>query len=203
VKNFTAFLLTLALVLLAAPSFSAPAGLSYTRPTQYTDGSPLPVGDITRYDIECVSFTPTGGTSGACPTISPTTLAGNATSGTVTLTIPAGGGAACFRLRTVVTSGATSDWSNTACKTFAPATPNPPGSVTVAVVIGITVTPVYKLAGGISRSTFVGFADLGVPCADRVEYSWRGHEFREIPRESVYWWEETTGRVVAPCAATG
>lgn len=202
-KNLTAFLIGFTLALLCGLALAAPAGLSYTRPSQYTDGSPLPVGDITRYDIECVSFTPTGGTAGACPTISPTTLAGNATSGTVTLTIPAGGGQACFRLRTVVTSGATSDWSNTACKTFAPATPNPPGNVTVAVVIGINVTPVYKLSGGISRSTFVGFADLGVPCADRVEYSWRGYQFREIPREAVYFWEDTDSRVAAPCAATG
>lgn len=202
-KNFSAFLLTLAIVLLAAPAFSAPAGLSYTRPTEYTDGTPLPVGDITRYDIQCVSFTPTGGTAGTCPTISPTSLPGTATGGTVTLTIPAAGGSACFQLRTVVASGATSDWSNTACKTFAPATPNPPGNVTVAVVIGINMAPVYSVTAAGKMSTLMGFADVGAPCGDARLFTYRGLPFHEVARENVRWWGSTKLRVAAPCAATG
>ena len=182
----------------------APGSLSYSRPTTYVDGSTLPVEEIASYNVRCSSFTPTDSpTAQACPTISPTTLAGSATGATITLSIPGSGGAACFQVQTVATSGQTSDWSTEGCKTFPPVAPNPPANVTVAVVIGINVTPVYSMTGGISRSTFVGFADLGVPCADAVAYSWRGHQFREIARDSVYWWTFTDSRVVAPCAAAG
>lgn len=201
-KNLAAFLLGLGLALLVGPVVAATGNLSYTRPTAYTDGTALPAGDIASYNVRCASFTPTGSTTPqACPAITPTTLPGTATGGTITLTIPAAGGRACFQVQTVVASGATSDWSVEGCKTFAPATPNPPGNVTVAVVIGINMAPVYSVTKTGKLSTLMGFADLGVACGDAVLLTYRGHEFREVPRGAVRWWGSTTLRVAAPCAA--
>lgn len=201
-KNLAAFLLGLGLALLVGPVVAATGNLSYTRPTAYTDGTALPAGDIASYNVRCASFTPTGSTTPqACPAITPTSLPGTATGGTVTLTIPAAGGSACFQLRTVVASGATSDWSNTACKTFAPATPNPPGNVTVAVVIGINMAPVYSVTAAGKMSTLMGFADVGAPCGDARLFTYRGLPFHEVARENVRWWGSTKLRVAAPCAA--
>lgn len=129
----------LLLVLVCGVAFGATANLSYTRPTQYTDGTALPAGDIASYNVRCASFTPTGGTTpGACPAITPTSLPGSATGGTITLTIPAAGGRACFQVQTVVVSGAMSDWSAEGCKVFAPAVPNPPSNVTVTATVELS-----------------------------------------------------------------
>lgn len=196
-KLLTGLLLLVAMS--ATEVAAANASLSFARPTQYTDGTALPPSEIASYNVRCASFTPTGGTSGACPTITPTTLPGTATGGTITLTIPSRGGAACFQVQTVAVSGATSDWSAQACKTFAPLTPNPPSNVTVAVVVGFNVSPVYSVTSSGARSTFMGFAELGKACGSSVLFRYRGAEFREVQRADVGLWGSTTLRLAAAC----
>lgn len=192
----------IALGLLASlPADAATGGLSYSPPTTYEDDTPLPASAIAGYNVRCASFTPTGGSAGTCPTIAPTSLPGNATGGTITLTIPGTGGVACFQVQTVATNGAVSPWSNQACKTFAPLTPNPPSNVTVAVVIGINMAPVYSVTSTGKMSTLMGFADLGAPCDEAELFTYRGLSFHEVAREHVRWWGSTKLRVAAPCAA--
>lgn len=208
-KSFTlpgvATIVALVLVLCAAaiPAQAATAGLTFTRPATYTDGTPLPAAEIASYNVRCSSFTPTGSTTpGSCPAVTPASLAGTATGGTLTLTLPAGGGSACFQLQTVSTSGATSDWTAPACKTFAPLVPNPPANVTVAVVIGLNMAPAYSVTATGRMSTLMGFVPLGRPCGELL-FTYRGTEFREVARADVAWWGSTTLRVAAACGAAG
>lgn len=115
------------------------AALSFSRPTTYTDGSALSTAEITGYAVDCF-FTPTAGTAGACP-VTGSPLAGGANqAGSVTLTVPASGGQACFKLRTLV--GTASSLGGTpACKTFPDTrTPSDPTGVTVTVTLSLNLT---------------------------------------------------------------
>jgi hypothetical protein len=81
--------------------------------------------------------------------------------------------------------------------------PNPPSNVTVAVVTGLNMAPVYSVTSANKLSALMGFADLGVSCGDVVLVRYRGHEFREVARADVKWWGSTSLRVAAPCGAPG
>jgi hypothetical protein len=81
--------------------------------------------------------------------------------------------------------------------------PNPPSNVTVAVVTGLNMAPVYSVTAKNTLSALMGFAALGAPCGDVVLVRYRGHDFREVARADVKWWGSTTLRVAAPCGAPG
>jgi hypothetical protein len=116
---------------------TGPAVLTWTRPTTYTDGSPMPASDITAYGVQC-TLTPTGGTAAPC-VLSSATLAGNVITGSLTVTYPAQGARACFRLVTRVGTRE-SDPSNESCKDFAPLTPSPPTNVTITISVSLSIT---------------------------------------------------------------
>lgn len=120
-----------------ADAATGTAALSWRLPTTYTDGSPLAASDITRIRVTC-AFTPTGATaSQACAAWSDPTIAGNATSATGSLTVPASGGTACFYFYATA-GGVESAASNGACKPFSPVAPNPPTNVSVVVTVIIS-----------------------------------------------------------------
>lgn len=201
-RNFFYAALAAVCALVAAPVAADSGTLTFTPPTTYTNGTALPAAQIASYNLQCSSFTPTGTTTpGTCPAITPATLPGNATGGTITLTIPATGGTACFRVQTVASNGQASAWSNEGCKAFNPLTPNPPTGVTIAVVLGINIAPVYSVTATNKLSALVGFVDLGVQCGDAVLVRYRGTDFREVPRDAVRWWGTTKLRVAAPCGS--
>lgn len=121
----------------SATCIAAGASLTFTAPTTYADGSPLPASDIAQYDIDC-GFKAKGGTSYTpCVALSPALLGATATGGALTFTIPGVGGDACFKLRTVTIGGGVSPWTDAKCKTFPGLTPNAPGNLTVTVTAGV------------------------------------------------------------------
>jgi hypothetical protein len=187
-----------AALLLALPLVAGAetATLSFTRPTTYTDGSPLPAAAITGYEFRCGAGTSAGVT---CPTL---TLGGTATGGSMTLTGPASGFTACFEGRTLVAAGPGPYSAPPVCRSFPPLQPSPPGAITVAVVIGVNVAPAYTITTSGARSSAVaGFVDLGRPCIGSPVFTYRGKSYRRVASTDVRWWNTTpTANVAAPCA---
>jgi len=183
-------------VLLSA--LASAATLTYTAPTTYTDGSPLPASAITGYEFRCGAGTTAG------ITCTPLTLPGTATGGTMIITGPASGFTACIEGRTLVAAGPGPYSSPLYCKAFAAVPPSPPGNVVIAVVIGINVAPAYTILSSGARSTAVaGFVPVGVACYDDVVFTYRGKSWRRVDPENVRWWRTTpTANVAAPCAAS-
>jgi hypothetical protein len=193
-------ILILSLLPLSAIAQAATGALSLTPPTQYTDGSPMPASAITGYDVQCTTWTPTGGAAVSCTQFPNVLLPGTATGGTLAGTIPATGGKACFHLRTK-TAPADSAWSNDACKTFAPLVPNPPSNVTVAVVIGINMAPVYKVTATGKRSPDpAGYIALNESCIGNVLFTYRGFSWRKVDASKVAWFGVVPdSNVAGPC----
>lgn len=192
----TGFIVAFALGLWAGSAASAT--LSYTAPTSYIDGSPLPASAITGYEFRCGAGTTAG------ITCTPLSLPGTATGGTMVITGPATGFTACIEGRTLVALGPGPYSSPPFCKTYAAVPPGPPGNVTIAVVIGINVAPVYTITAAGARSTaLAGFVPVGVACYDDVVFTYRGKSWRRVDVEDVRWWKTTpTPNVAAPCAST-
>jgi hypothetical protein len=188
------------LAILPVAAFAQSAILTFTPPTQYTDGSPLPASAITGYEAQCSKWTPTGGVAGTCTQFPASTLAAGTTGGTLTGTIPAAGGTACWQMRTKSAPGP-GPWGAEACKTFAPLLPNPPGNVTVAVVIGINMAPVYKLTATGKRSPDpAGYIALNEACTGNVLFSYRGFSWRAVAAPKVQWFGVVPdANVAGPC----
>lgn len=122
------FLAALFLLAITAPAFAAgtTANLTWTAPTQYTDGSPIAAGDLDHYTI---TWAPASGQSGPSGSI---TVAGNLSGSQVP--VPCGG--VSFTL--TVTTGATAKYPNATSGPAGPVPyvtgvtcgPNPPGALT-------------------------------------------------------------------------
>lgn len=178
------------------------ARLTWTPPTQNEDGTPLT--NLASYKI-LHATTSAGVESGTAITIP-----APANSYTVT-GLPVG--VRYFGVKAVNASGVESVLSNISSKTIAAITanasatvdvstrPNPPTNVTVAVVTGLNMAPVYSVTAANKLSALMGFAALGAPCGDTVLLRYRGHDFREVNRADVKWWGSTTLRVAAPCGS--
>lgn len=186
-------------LLLSVSAIAATANLSFSRPTTYTDGSALAAADITGYEFRCGAGTSAGV---VCTNL---TLPGSALGGAMTVTGPSSGFTACIEGRTLVAGGPGPYSSPPACKTFPALVPSPPGNVTVAVVIGINMAPVFKLTAAGKRSPeAAGFAALGVPCTGNVLFYYRDQGYRRIDSAEVRWWGGIvpSTNVAAPCAST-
>lgn len=171
-------------------------------PTTRADGSPLAASEIASYNVRCSSFKPTGGTSGAC-TFTALVIPGDQTGGVIMVTFTADG-TACFEGQTVDTGGRLSAWtggSGTACKLLTVPKPGGPG-VTVAVVIGINVAPVYTFNdAGVRSQALAGLMAVGLPCKGAVVFNYRSRAWRRVNQADVGWWKTTaTADVAAPCA---
>lgn len=134
-------LLAFASLLLIAGTATAGTGvanISWTLPTLYTDGTPLPAASIAETQVYC-EWTGTGTTTIApCANATPAAFAGSVTTGVQTFTFPPAGGKACWYLRTRVASAVSDPSSPKACKDFAPLAPNAPSNVVVTVTVSIT-----------------------------------------------------------------
>lgn len=208
-KTGTAFIVGFILGMFAGVKTADAATLSYTAPTTYTDGSPLPASAITGYEFRCGA----GTTAGVVCT--PLSLPGTATGGTMAITGPGTGFTACVEGATRVATVAGQSypvppWSGPGlgaysapvCKTFPPLQPNPPGNVTIAVVIGINMAPVYKLTSTGKRSADpAGFVALDLPCSGNVRFTYRGHSYRAVDAAAVKWWGDIvpSTNIAAPC----
>ena len=144
-------------------AFAADAVVSWTNPTQNTDGSAIPASGAgsltgTRVEYGTCNGTAFGSSAGSVTVNAPAT----------TVTIPgfAAGATNCFRAFARNTFGNESLASNVVAKTFPTPTPNPP-------VLSATITVAYELNGIKNDGTImlgraVGQVELGAPCLDYV-----------------------------------
>lgn len=199
------FLLVLAIGAFAPlPAHAQDATLTYTPPTTYVDGRPLPTTEIAGYDARCSSFTPTGGTSGTCP-IASGSVTGNVLTIKLSGTLPVSGGNACFQVRARSTKVADpSDWTSAVCKAFPGVPPGTPNNVTIAVVIGVDHSPVYRInADGTRGSAVLGFIEPNKPALAPVVFRYRSRDWCRVKPEDVKWWATApTVNVAAACTRT-
>ena len=117
------FLFALVLSVFAVPAFAAGAqsdDVSWTLPTQRVDGTPLPVNEIDRIEIEVEKDGVVLGVEAFPASI---------TSYTYTRDLPPNY-TMCYRARTVDTESLVSDWTAQVCKTVK-GKPNPPSNLRV------------------------------------------------------------------------
>jgi hypothetical protein len=182
--NLTAAVVAVGLCLLVAGvSEAAVRIVSWTHPTTNTDGSALPVSQITRTTVAW----------GPSETDMPNTkvVTGTATSTTIDLAP----GTWVVAAKTTA-NGNDSNYSRVV------------QVVTVqAVVAGINMAPAYKLLADGSRSQVVaGFVKVGTACSGPTLFSYRNRGYRLVENKSVLWWSPTLADVrnpppvAAPCA---
>lgn len=111
-------------------------------------------------------------------------------------------GLTCFQMFAINTSGVSSDPTNAASKLIVPVTPNPPTIITIAVVAGVNVVPVFGLSStGVRSSTVIGFAPLGITClGDPLAATYRGQKYYHVnPADVIFWATPSTPNAVAAC----
>lgn len=184
----TAAVLFVAIMLLAGclqVAHAADATVSWTNPTQNTNGSTIPAtgpGSLTGTRVEY----------GSCLGAAFGTKAGEVTvtapATSVTITGLADGSTYCFRAFSRNTGGNESAASNVAAKIIPMPTPNPP-------VLSSTVTVAWDLKNGMPYRV-VGTLPLGTVCGSKV---WRS--YYEVPRASVTLSRQPRStRLVTKCA---
>ena len=163
-------LAALALFLLAGKAFADTNTVTWTNPTQRTNGTALNATDIAGSTIEwgtCSGnvFGTTRGTG--------TTSAGTTTNFVTPDLAP---GIWCHRVKTRLLSGAESAWSNVVAKTIVESPPNAPTIVTVT-------TTAYELRGvWTKRMVAVGTVELGTACGNQ----WRkDNSYARVTRADV------------------
>lgn len=174
------------------------ADLSWVHPTTYTDGTPLPIGQIARTEVEygLCNAGKTGFLASPAPVV--VTILPPPNTQKITGLAP---GTWCFRARTVATTTTTpSAWTANANGTIAfkvilQAPPSAPTNLTIAA----NDLSVYVVLKRVNRFVMlkVGTVPAGTPCiADQTV-----NGYFAVPREAVQW--AGTVRedvVVASCA---
>jgi hypothetical protein len=96
--------------------------------------------------------------------------------------------------------------SNTASRTATPNTVQPTAPIlTIAVVIGVDHSPVYRITQEGKRdqryNDACGFIPVGKACAGPVLFTFRDSRFRRVNSSDVKPWKvDCSGSVAAPCA---
>ncbi len=186
--NLTAAVVAVGLCLLVAGvSQAAVRNVCWTHPTSNTDGSTLPLSQITRTTVAW------GATEADMPNTKVVT-------GTATCTaIDFAPGTWTVAAKTTA-NGNDSNYSRSASVVIPQPTPNPPtGLSVVAVVAGLNMAPAYKVLANGSRSTVVaGFVPVGTKCSGPVLFTYRNKGYRAVPRGAVKWWSPTLADVQNP-----
>lgn len=180
-------------LLLPAMSLAGTATATWTHPTTNTDGSVLPLAEITSTRVEWGTCSGTAFGTKAGEVVVPAPAA------TTTINnLPAG--ETCFRAFTLA-NGNVSGPSAVQVKIVPAPTPNPPTFTTIAVVANANVAPAYKiLASGARSDVLAGFVPTGRACTGNVVFTYRGVPFRKVARADVAWWGTTpTDNVAASC----
>jgi hypothetical protein len=167
--------------------------VSWVHPTANTDGSPLPLAQISRTIV-------VWGTSSAMTNSKIVT--GTATSTTIDLAP----GTWFVGAKTTANNN-DSAVSNVVQVVIPQPTPNPPVVTVQAVVAGLNMAPAFKiLADGSRSSVIAGFVPVGTGCGGPVLFTYRKLGYRVVPRETVQWWNppladaKSPPPVAAPCA---
>ena len=179
------------LAVLPTGVFAGTANLTWTAPTQNTDGSAITLP---------LTYKVYGGVQGAAKAV----LATVSTLGYTDNAAP-NGVTYCYQV-SAVAGGQESAKTVEACKVMPPAVPNPPTNltITVAVVAGINMAPVYKLTSNGKRSADpAGFVPVNVGCTGNVLFTYRGLSFRKVDYTQVQFWNVVASEnVAAPCKAS-
>ncbi len=180
-----------ALVLLLALTFAslasaAPRTVSYTLPTQYEDGTPLPVASIKHVRVEvgtCSAPSVFGTAEGSALVVPPATSAA--------VEVARAFGTFCARAQTETVSGTLSAWSATATTTITEPKPKPP----VIQAVGGWAWEM-KPNGDLK---FVGTIDAGKPCLGLSPQI--GPDLFAVNRDDVRWERGASPRstIVAQC----
>jgi len=203
-RLFPPFVVLLAAWLLPLIGHAAQLTVTWAHPTAYTDNTAIPTGAIVQTrvvwkacdSLATVDFTGAQFANVAYPTA------------TYTITGLADGTRYCGRLRTVVTpfaESAATEWTAVTAPPPPPppAIPNPPTDVrvTVAVVAGLNMAPVFKLTSTGKRSAeAAGFIPVGETCTGNVLFTYRSASYRKVDAPAVSWWGVVPGdAVAAPC----
>jgi hypothetical protein len=174
----------------AAVANAADATLTWTMPTQNTDGSAIPAsgpGSLTstRVEFGTCSGALFGTKAGEQSVAAPAT--------TMTISGFSAAQTACFRAFVSNTYGVESAASAVASKVFPAPTPKPP-------VLSSTVTVAWDLRNG-QPNRIVGRISLGTPCGDFVARQGRARYY-EVDREAVKFIRQPrSARVVTRCEA--
>jgi hypothetical protein len=191
-------------------SSSGSVRLSWTAPTQNTDGTALT--DLAGYRILH------GSSASALSSVVQVPNAGLSSFLVDGLPI----GTRYFAVRAYTSDGRESANSNVASKTIAGSSstveifnasrtvtvrarpdPNPPtGLVVEEPIAGITDVPVFNVSANNTRGTAIlGFIEAGSPCLEPGPvYTYRSKAYFRVPRANVKWWASSArDNVAAPC----
>ena len=122
--------------LLPTVALAETATLTWTHPTQFTDGSALALVDIKVTTIRC-SAVVIDGARGPC-TIAPVSAPAPTATAQGNFEFDARGGQVCWQAQTVLINGLVSEWSNEVCKTIPAKKPNAP-VLTISVSVSVSV----------------------------------------------------------------
>ena len=183
------------LAFLALMPIAASAGtatLTWTAPTQYTNGTAITAP---------ITYRVYRGNCGAAKTL----LASPSAATYVDSTAPDGSNLGYAV--TAVVAGVESAQTAEVCKAFPLPVPNPPANltVTVAVVAGINMAPVYKLTATGKRSPDpAGYIALNQSCTGNVLFTYRGFSWRQVDASKVQWFGVTpSASIAARCKSQG
>lgn len=185
--SLTATVVAVGLCLLfAGVSQAAVRTFTWVHPTTNSDGSALPLSQITRTTL-------VWGASETALTNSKV-VTGSAT--TTTLDLAPG---TWYVAAKTTANGNDSPHSNVLQVVIAQPVPNPPTLSVVPVVAGLNMSPAYKILADGSRSQVVaGFVPVGTACSGPIVFRYRDKPYRKVPRESVKWWNPPLTDVQAP-----
>lgn len=193
--SLTAAVVTAGLCLLfAGISQAAVRTFTWVHPITNSDGSVLPLSQITRTTL-------VWGASETALTNSKV-VTGSAT--TTTLDLAPG---TWYVAAKTTANGNDSPNSNVLQVVIAQPVPNPPTLSVVPVVAGLNMSPAYKiLADGTRSQVVAGFVPVGTVCSGPIVFRYRDKPYRVVPREAVKWWNppladvKSPPTVAAPCA---
>lgn len=167
-------------LLLAGVAEAAQRDICWTHPTANTDGSPLPLSQITRTTV-------VWGASATAMTNS------KVVTGTATCTVVDLAPGTWFIAARTTANSNDSALSAVIQHVITQPTPNPPtGLSVVPVVAGLNMSPAYKILPNGERSQVVaGFVPVGVRCAGPTLFRYRDRDYRAVPARRVKWWNLT------------
>lgn len=188
--NLTAAVVAVGLCLLVAGVCQAAVRtFTWVHPTTNSDGSTLPLSQITRTTL-------VWGASETAMTNSKV-VTGSAT--TTTLDLAPG---TWYVAAKTTANGNDSPNSNVLQVVIPQPIPNPPTLSVVPVVAGLNMSPAYKILDSGERSQVVaGFVPVGTACDDGpVVFKYRNRSYRKIAASKVTWWNPPLADVQSPPA---
>lgn len=159
---------------------------NWVHPTANSDGSALPLSQITRTTLVW----------GASQTALTNSKVVTGTATTTTLDLSPG---TWYVAAKTTANGNDSPNSNVLQIVIPQPVPNAPTLSVVAVVAGLNMSPAYKILESGARSQVVaGFVPVGTACDGPVVFKYRNRSYRKIASNKVLWWNPPLADVRSP-----